>query len=221
LVPKTRILLFLEFRKEVGYQPVALMDPKVTVLRRLEDIEAIRPIWEEMQRHEPCPIPNADIERYIANMKAIGDDAEPYIILVRGNDLPVAMTVGRIRERRFDFKVGYKKLFGTSLRCLSILYGGIIGRISDDLGTVLVGELMNVLRRREADMVYLTWLGRSVSFYAPRLRPILFNMAMSASQACSLVLHSAITCLKLDSWVKRNWRRRLRGRKPQIAHEPS
>lgn len=84
------------------------MDLKVTVLRRLEDIETIRPIWEEMQRHESCPIPSAGIERYIADMKAIGDGAEPYIILVRRNNLPVAMTIGRIRERRFDFKVGYK-----------------------------------------------------------------------------------------------------------------
>ena len=398
---------------KLGYQPIAPMDLKITTLRKPEDVEKIRHIWDEIQQREPFPVPNTDIKRYMTYIKASSDNVQPYIILMERNNLPVAMTIGRIEKRRFDLKLGYKTLFGASLRCLSIMYGGIMGQLSNDLCTALMGELMNALRRREADVVFLNhlridspiyklcttvphfitrshfepaqphwqtyipdtveefysrisrsrkrrwnrnvrqlekmsssgikvvcyrhlsdvhhlvnvamqiekptykdglevgftdsalnwalleqaaqdgrlkayilyvgdepcafqidlqygkvqfaeygsfdprwsrgspgivilikvleqlcqepdirvmdfgfgdalfkkkfgthcWLEKSVCIYAPRLRPILFNIAMSANQACCLVLHRALTYLKLDTWVKRNWRRMLRRRK--------
>jgi hypothetical protein len=51
------------------------------------------------------------------------------------------------------------------------------------------------------------WLEKSVYIYAPRVRPVLVNMAMSASLAFSEGLRRASARLQLDSWVKRRWRR--------------
>jgi CelD/BcsL family acetyltransferase involved in cellulose biosynthesis len=51
------------------------------------------------------------------------------------------------------------------------------------------------------------WLEKSVYIYAPRVRPLLVNMAMSADMAFCEVLRRATARLQLDSWVKRRWRR--------------
>ena len=42
----------------------------IKVARNLEEVESIRPIWEEMQRKEYHPVVNADIDRYLPVIKA-------------------------------------------------------------------------------------------------------------------------------------------------------
>jgi len=51
------------------------------------------------------------------------------------------------------------------------------------------------------------WLEETICIYAPRLCPILINMAMSVNLACYVLLSRAMRWLNWDSWVKRNWRR--------------
>jgi len=140
-------------------------DCKIVTATNIEEIEAIRPIWEQMQRNEPCPIPNADIDRYLLIVKASGDDVRPYVMLLKCDDQPVAITIGRIEKRRLDFKLGYKTLFSPALRCLSVVYGGIIGRPSAEFCEVLIGEIMNVLRRGQADLVYFNHIGIDSPIY--------------------------------------------------------
>jgi hypothetical protein len=147
-----------ELPMELNDEKISAADLEITTARSLDEIENVRSIWEQMQHDEPYPVPNADINRYIASMKAVGEDAQPYIIVIKCMGRPVAMTIGRIEKRPVVFKLGYKTLFRPMLRSLSIVYGGVIGRPSSDLCAVLVGELINALRRREADMVFLNHL---------------------------------------------------------------
>jgi hypothetical protein len=140
-------------------------DCEIVTATNFEEIEAIRPIWEQMQRNEPHPLPNADIERYLSVIKASGDDVRPYVMLMKYDGHPAAITIGRIEKRRLDFKLGYKMLFSPALRCLSIVYGGIIGRPSAELCGILIGEIMNLLRRGRADLVYFNHLGIDSPIY--------------------------------------------------------
>ncbi|MHC4145908.1 MAG: GNAT family N-acetyltransferase [Planctomycetota bacterium] len=135
-----------------------MTDLRLTTVRALEELESIRSVWEQMQRDEHFTVFYTDIKRYVPTVKALGGDTQPYITLVESDSHPTVMAIGRIENRRFDFQVGYKKLFGKTLRCLSIVYGGILGRQSDDSCTALIGELVNALRRREADVVLLNHL---------------------------------------------------------------
>lgn len=140
------------------YQQNPQDDLKIIVARNLEEIESIRSVWEEMQRNEPFPTPNADINRYIATVKALGSQVQPHIILLKQNDQSVAIIIGRLERRRLNLRLGYKTLFNPTLRCLSVVYGGIIGRPTSDLCTVLIRELRDMLRRREADAVFFNHL---------------------------------------------------------------
>ena len=54
-------------------------DCKIVTATNFEEIEAIRPVWEQMQRDEPHPVPNADIDRYLSVVKTSGDDVRPYV----------------------------------------------------------------------------------------------------------------------------------------------
>ena len=140
-------------------------DCKIVTATNIEEIEAIRPIWEQMQRNEPRPVPNADIDRYLSVVKTSGDDVRPHIMVMKCDGRPVAIMIGRIEKRQLDFKFGYKKLFSPALRCLSVVYGGIIGQPSAELCQVLIGEIMNMLRRDQADLVYFNHLGIDSPIY--------------------------------------------------------
>jgi hypothetical protein len=140
-------------------------DYEIITATNFEEIEAIRPIWEQMQSDEPCPVPNSDIDRYLSVVKTSGDDVRPNIMVMKCDGRPVAIMIGRIEQHRFDLKLGYKTLFSPALRCLSIVYGGIIGQPSAELSEVLIGELMKKLCSREVDVLYFNRLKTETAFY--------------------------------------------------------
>ena len=147
------------------YSQISPTDLEIVTIRDLEGIESIRSVWEEMQCKEPFPVPNADINRYIALIEAIDDGMLPHVILIKCNGNPVAMVIGRIESHRLNLRLGYKTLFASTLRCLSVAYGGIIGQPSSELCAVIMDELMNVLQRREADVVFFNHLRTDSKIY--------------------------------------------------------
>jgi len=132
---------------------------ETVIATNFEEIEATRPIWEQKQCGEPYPVPNADIDRYLTVIKASGDDVQPHIMVMKCDGLPAAITIGRIERRRLEFKLGYKTFFSPALKCLSIVYGGIIGSPTNERCKVLIGEIMNVLHSGRVDMVFFNHLG--------------------------------------------------------------
>jgi hypothetical protein len=118
-----------------------------------------------MQSDEPSCVPNADIERYIACLHATSDDAQPYVMLVRRGDRPAAMIIGRVENYALGLKVGYATLPCPRSKCLTVVYGGVLGRPDADLCSWLVGELIRQLRRREFDIVYFNHLRTDTPFY--------------------------------------------------------
>jgi hypothetical protein len=140
-------------------------DWKIVVARSFEEIEAIRPAWKQMQENEPYPTPYADIDRHIFVTKARGDDVRPYVVLLERNDCPAAMIIGWAEEHQLRLKLGYRNLFGARLRCLSVVYGGVLGRRTNDVCSAVVRELMNVLARGEADVVFINHVATDSLLY--------------------------------------------------------
>jgi hypothetical protein len=138
---------------------------EIKVATSFEEIEDIRPVWEQMQSEEPSPIPNADIDRYLSVIKTSGDGVRPHVMVMKSDDRPVAMTIGRIEQRRLDLKLGYKTLFSPELRCLSIVYGGVIGQPSAELSEMLIGELMKKFRSQKVDVLFFNHLKTETVFY--------------------------------------------------------
>ncbi len=137
----------------------------VIVARNIEEIETIRPLWEEMQAKESHPVINADIDRYISVIKASGGDAQPYIILMKQNGHPAAMVIGRVEKHTVKLRLGYKTLLSPTLRCLTVVYGGVLGQPKSDLCSLLIGELLKELQRGEAEMIYFNHLRIDCQLY--------------------------------------------------------
>ena len=131
---------------------------EIIVAKNFEEIEAIREIWEQMQRSETCPTPNANIDIYLSVAKPGGEDVRPCIILVKQNGDPRAMLIGRCERHSLKVRLGYKTLFSLKLKCLSVVYGGILGRPKSDVYSLLIAEMSRMLRRREVDMVFFNHL---------------------------------------------------------------
>ena len=131
---------------------------KIKVAKSFEEIEAIRDIWMHMQQDESVPTINTDIERYLSVMESLKDMAQPYIVVLYNNDDPKAIVIGRIETRQITCRVGYATLFKPSLRCLTIVYRGILGKPSEQMSVKLLQEFTNTLKQGDIDTVFFNQL---------------------------------------------------------------
>jgi hypothetical protein len=132
----------------------------IRVARSLEEVEELRSIWEGWQWH-----PNADIDFYLTIVNSRKEILRPHVILLLSNNQPMAMMIGRMEEIRLDFKVGYKTLFKPKARILNFVYGGILGEQSNSNAEIIIDELINSLKRGEADAVFLSHLPLDSNIY--------------------------------------------------------
>jgi len=138
---------------------------EIVVAKELEDIETLRPIWEEMQRNESCPTPNADIDRFLAVVEHQDSTVQPYIILLKHYGHPRAMVIGRIEKLRIKCAIGYRALFNPLVCGLSVVYGGILGERTSDVYDAMIEKFMDMLARREIDVVILNHIATDSLIY--------------------------------------------------------
>lgn len=128
-------------------------DYDIKIISSLEEIENVRNLWETYQYY-----PDADIDFYIAYCLANKANVRPHITVLMKQGKPDAMMIGRIDCTDFKFRFGYKVIFGMKVRSLSILYGGIIGNISDSACQMLFEAAVDSLSEGMADIVFFNHL---------------------------------------------------------------
>lgn len=142
----------------------------------LEEIEVLRPVWQQMQDAEPSPKPNADIDRYLSVIEASGGEYKPHVMLFRQDDRPVAMVIARSEDHQLSLKLGYRTLLRPRLKCINVVYGGVLGQPEDDFCSIIISELGRQLKSRRFDMVCLNHLDMGSAFYqAVRKAPGFFT----------------------------------------------
>jgi len=138
---------------------------EVVTVRTMEGIDGVRSIWEEMQVKQERPVINADIDRYLSVVEASDEDIQPHIIIIKESDQPAAMVIGWIRNKCVKCEIARKTLFAPVLKELCVIYGGVIGKNTDDICGFVVRELMNVLASSQADMVSFSYLQTDCQLY--------------------------------------------------------
>lgn len=148
---------------------------EIVVAKTREDIEKMRPVWEKMQAKEPYPVINADIDRFLCVIEASGDSVRPCIILIKQNGQPRAMVIGRVEKHLIELKLGYKTLLSPKLRCLIVVYGGILGQPGEEVCSLLVDKFVQMLSSNETDVVLFNHLAiDSKIYYSARSMPNFF-----------------------------------------------
>jgi CelD/BcsL family acetyltransferase involved in cellulose biosynthesis len=118
----------------------------VRVARNEDEVEAMRPQWEELQGHELT----SDIDFFLTYVRNAPGLIRPHVVLVERDGAPLALVVGRVEQSRVPARLGYKTLFNPEMRTLTIVYGGVLGAgdnghtglVLDSLrGSIVPGEL--------------------------------------------------------------------------------
>lgn len=131
---------------------------EIEVVKSLDEVEAVHGIWKQMHRSESMPALNSDIDRYLTFIESMKESVRPHVIILYCNGSPKAMVIGRIENQKITCRLGYKKILDPSLKCLTVVYGGALGQFSNDVSTLLLKELIDSLKRREANVVFLNHL---------------------------------------------------------------
>ena len=151
-------------------------DITVEIARNMEEIETFRAVWQEMHCRELSPKPNVDIDRYISVIEATKGEVKPYVMLFKEGNRPVAMVISHSEKHQLSLKLGYKVLFRPRLKCLNIVYGGVLGRPQADLCSIITSELSKQLKSRKFNVVYFNYLNTDTALYeAVRKTPGLFT----------------------------------------------
>ncbi len=135
----------------------------VTVARSVEEIERFRPFYEQEQWH-----PEADIDCYLTSLQADDQSARPYVIMICADDRPALLAAGRLEDTLLRWRVGYKTIGRGRARVLRILYGGVIGTMTEESARRLCRELLRELDGGGADAVVFSY---------PRMDSPLFRVA--------------------------------------------
>lgn len=148
------------------------------IIRTVEEIEHIRPVWQELQRREPVPAVNADIDRYLSVLAASSaKKVEPMILLLRENENPRTMIVGRLESYGIPLRIGYKTLLKPKLRAYVVIYGGILGQPDEDLSGYWIYTLRDLQKKGIMDVVLFNRLRTISPFYQEisKKKPILLQ----------------------------------------------
>jgi len=143
----------------------------ILTAKTVDEIEDIRPIWQQLQAHKSVPVPNADIDNYLAVIMAMPNCIRPHIMLLRRDAIPQAVLIGRVEKMQLKCRIGYKTLFQPTMRCMSVMYEGILGEpnIDAEVYKLLLGQLLLDLNDGEIDLVNFNYV-RTDSPLFPLLR---------------------------------------------------
>lgn len=126
-------------------------DIVVQIASSREAVESLRSFWTSKSHH-----PNADIDFYQNVIQSACYIERPHVMVFLRDERPVMLVAGRVEEHTVFCRFGYKTLFSTKARALTIIYSGILGEPNETEYLALVEELEAVLRRKDADLVFLS-----------------------------------------------------------------
>lgn len=121
--------------------------PKIEVARSLDEVAALRSVWESMQ----AP-PDADLDFFLTLFKTRSEFLRPHVISVKSNDTLESILVGRIERTRITVGLGYGRVALPPVRCLTLIGSGLLGVESPENNSALVRSIRDSLKKGEADI---------------------------------------------------------------------
>jgi len=133
---------------------------EVQIARCFAEVEALRGAWDQM-----CIDPNADIDFYRTIVERRGEVVRPHVMVLKRNGTVRSILAGRLERKEFDVRFGYKKVRLASVRCLTLIHGGLLGEVSESCVAGLVESVLESLRNGEADVAWFCGLDVNSASY--------------------------------------------------------
>ncbi|HML74984.1 MAG TPA: GNAT family N-acetyltransferase [Anaerohalosphaeraceae bacterium] len=131
----------------------------------MEQIDSLRSIWQSIQTYEPYPLINVDIDRYISVLDALGKDVSPLILLFKQNEQPRAMLIGRLEKIGINIRIGYKTILRPQLYGMTVIYGGILGQIDEQISMIMIQEIIKLQKKENIEVVSFNHLRDKSLFF--------------------------------------------------------
>ncbi|HXV57104.1 MAG TPA: hypothetical protein VD704_04480, partial [Gaiellaceae bacterium] len=93
-------------------------EASAVVARSAREVEELRPLWERLQNG--CL--TSDIDHFLTYMRHAPGAVRPHVVLVEDGGRPT-LVVARLEDGRLAARLGYKTLFSTRMRTLTVAYG--------------------------------------------------------------------------------------------------
>jgi hypothetical protein len=139
----------------------------IQVFRSDEEILTLRHLWEQWAVE-----PTSDIDQFLLVCRIRDNVRNPHVIVVSGAEGPVAILAARLENGKIASSLGYFASVQFSVRNLSVVYGGLLGRIDDKVAAALMKSLSGTLETREADVVTLYYLPPDSPLLAAAMRQV-------------------------------------------------
>lgn len=126
------------------------MELRIEIARTVDQIEELRTVWDVL----PWEREEAELDNFLARLRARSNAIGPYAIVVYRGDEPVSGLIGRIESRELKTNLGYRVVYAPSLRVLQIVDGGLVAA---DVAAIppLVAALGDALARGDAQAAAL------------------------------------------------------------------
>lgn len=124
------------------------MNVAVRSHRRQAELASIRDVWDRMSVH-----PNSDPDHVLLVCRLRSEVIGPYVFSVWVDGACTALVVARLERSRYRPKIGYLRLPSFEVRSLVVLNGGLLGRFDSPAVEAVVGEMLALLAREDADVV--------------------------------------------------------------------
>jgi ribosomal protein S18 acetylase RimI-like enzyme len=134
---------------------------RVETARTLEDLEKMRESWREFQ--DTSTDIGEDIDFFKLVLTSRPEVLRPHVMLLLSNETPQAIMAGRLEVSELTIKLGYKSIWRQKARILAIPNGAFMGDVSKRSAVSLLKELLLVVKRSEADIIYF----QSVALESP------------------------------------------------------
>jgi hypothetical protein len=146
-----------------------------TTARTIEELSALEAPWNALRSSNGSATPNADPHRFSATVEALGAGVEPHVTLLGEVDCPRAIIVARRSTRKLGCRVGYLPLPSPRLRCLDVVYGGLITDGTEPAKQAVCNHLRLTLEAGDVDHVMVNHLPTDHELFGRLSRGFVFT----------------------------------------------
>jgi len=133
---------------------------EIRIARTVADVEALREVWTQWPGQ--C---ESDIDFYLMVLAAYPRAPRPYVMVLYRNGSPDAILIARLEKKELNFGVGYLRALHAQSVCLTAPHDALRGNATPENCQLLIREIMNCLRRGEADVAALEFIPLTSPLY--------------------------------------------------------
>jgi CelD/BcsL family acetyltransferase involved in cellulose biosynthesis len=131
---------------------------EIAVYDNLEELEGIYREWNDLRERHNMVTPTTEPRRFHVVAKARAQGGRPYVALFRDDRGPRALLIGQMSHRCVTYKAAYLRLKGPRMRCLDIVYDGLLADDDETVRNHLLAHLESLFETNAVQHISINHL---------------------------------------------------------------